>query len=223
MIYPLFQIMASSSKDNERPGTSGEGRKKPSVAKKRLPFLRAGEEKNISPSKFEKVLHYFSDSEISDFDVFEEDEDEEEEETTIDPACRVIRDIPIHESGEEYVVGTSDEEEDEEEEDSLMMYEDEEEAEARGRKRKRTSTRGKGASRGKGKARGRGSSAEGGGSGERGGHVAVVGEKRGRGGKGSRGGKDSRGVGVVEGVSVAVVDGAVGGEREVEGREGLMW
>ena len=48
--------------------TTPKGKKKP-PATKRLPFLRAGEEKNISPSKFDRVLQYMSEEEFSEIEM----------------------------------------------------------------------------------------------------------------------------------------------------------
>ena len=60
--------MASTSK--------GGDAKKGKGIRKRLPFLRAGEESNISPSKFGRVLQYLSENEMSELeDEFESDDE----------------------------------------------------------------------------------------------------------------------------------------------------
>ena len=50
------------------------GQKKTVVTRK-LPFLRPGEDSNISPSKFERVLQYFSEEELEDETIEEEGDD----------------------------------------------------------------------------------------------------------------------------------------------------
>ena len=55
-----------ASRDGDEGSTSTpKGRKKPPVSK-RIPFLRAGEESNISPSKFTRVLQYISEEEMDE-------------------------------------------------------------------------------------------------------------------------------------------------------------
>ena len=57
--------MASTSKDKYK---MEKGKKVPQS----LPFLRSGEEYNVSPSKFERVLQYYSDEELEDMDEIDE-------------------------------------------------------------------------------------------------------------------------------------------------------
>ena len=65
-----------ASRDGE--GSTPRGRKKPPVSK-RIPFLRAGEESNISPSKFTRVLQYISEEEMDELDIQDDGDDDAED------------------------------------------------------------------------------------------------------------------------------------------------
>ena len=61
-VFFFFQSNMASRKDSK---VTPKGQQR-TMPHQRLPFLRPGEESNISPSKFQRVLQYYSDEELDD-------------------------------------------------------------------------------------------------------------------------------------------------------------
>ena len=143
----FFSGNMASRKDAHPPP---KGKKKP-PATKRLPFLRAGEEKNISPSKFSRVLQYISEEEFSEMEMEAGDGDDDADDERDDGGDRRYGDdhdsdgsefVPVSDSSVDTDAEEDDEFEDPDEEEIRDVGDDDDGGDggSSSRKRKRAST-----------------------------------------------------------------------------------